>query len=128
MQFDDMVFKRDEMRKIILARYGNICMANYEVTTKNPLQQHHLDKVADGGKTTVNNISSLTNIPHSIVNILDREGEIRKLKEINDALRYYKECLNDIIRQQLHHYLEAERVAKGYDIYDNGKLLILRRR
>ena len=128
MIVEDMVFKREDMRSIMISRFGYICFANYEITNKNGLEQHHIQKVVDGGKTTMNNIVMITHIPHSIINMLDTEKEIRKLKEINEALQYYKECLNDIIRKQVYHYLEAERVAKGYDIVDNGKILVLKRK
>ena len=128
MQIEDVIFKRDEMRHLMINKYGEICFANYDVSRINPLEQHHIKKVVDGGKTTMNNIVMITHIPHSIINALDCNCQVRKLKEINEALQYYKECRNNIIRRQVYHYLEAERVAMGYDIVDNGKILVLKRK
>lgn len=127
MRYDLIQFKKEDLKKIMLGRFGKLCFADYEVNKKNYITMHHIVPVRDKGKYTIDNIALLSQIAHCIFNEIEK-GNWKKAKELNDAFKEFKLWEDKRILQQTHDFMEAERIALGYEIEDRGKLLILKRK
>lgn len=127
MRYDLIDMKREILRKLMIQRFGEQCFADYEITKKNNITIHHLEPIRENGRNTLDNIALLSQIAHCIFNEIEK-GNWKKAKELNDAFREFKLWQDKRILQQTHDYMEAERIALGYEIDSKGKLLVLKRK
>lgn len=82
---------RNEAKKELLLLYGAKCMLTD--ITKDLNYHHTLHKKCDGGKETIENGSIISRKAHNFVHTLEK-SDIALYREINEALRCYKVCLD----------------------------------
>src|SRR5574344_662921 len=77
------------IRNMNIQIYGKICMAGYSLSRNNPLTMHHIIALSDGGKTTFDNGSNISNLAHCGIHIVS-DDDYKKKKIIIDYLLYFK--------------------------------------
>lgn len=108
--------------------YGNICMAGYSLSRQNPLTMHHIIPLSEGGKTTLENGSNISNLAHTGIHIVSYDDYI-KAREIIDYLLYYKEFKDDQARLDFAIWLRNEITKLDYvETLTKDKLLMYKRR
>lgn len=108
--------------------YGNICMAGYVLSKQNPLTMHHIIPLSEGGKTTFENGSNISNLAHTGIHIVSYDDYV-KAREIIDYLLYYKEFKDDQARLDFAIWLRNEITKLDYvETLTKDKLLMYKRR
>lgn len=108
--------------------YGNICMAGYVLSKQNPLTMHHIIPLSEGGKTTFENGSNISNLAHTGIHIVSYDDYV-KAREIIDYLLYYKEFKDNQARLDFAIWLRNEITKLEYvETLTKDKLLMYKRR
>ena len=120
--------KNSTLREMNIEIYGPICMAGYTVIKQNPLTMHHIIALSKGGKTTFENGSNITSLPHSGIHIIS-DDNYKKEKQIIDYLFCFKEHPDLIAAKQFAEWLKNEIKQLEYTEYlTKSKTLIYKRR
>lgn len=116
------------LRKMNIQIYGPICMGGYVISRNNPLTMHHIIAMSNGGKTTFENSSNVSNLAHCGIHIVSNDNLI-KAKQIIDYLYYFKEHPDILATKQFARWLREEVINLEYKEYmTKGKLLVYKRR
>lgn len=108
--------------------YGNICMTGYVLSKQNPLTMHHIIPLSEGGKTTFENGSNISNLAHTGIHIVSYDDYV-KAREIIDYLLYYKEFKDNQARLDFAIWLRNEITKLEYvETLTKDKLLMYKRR
>lgn len=79
-----------ELRELLINEYGYYCMAGYDISRQNPLTMHHIKPKYLGGKTTMENASNITLLPHSGIHVVSFDSSL-KAQQIQDYIYYFKQ-------------------------------------
>ena len=82
---------------------------SYQITKKNILTLHHIIKVAEGGKTDIENLALLTKKAHRALHICESKDFIL-YSEINcflNTIIAYRQALNNYLIQESKEYKQA---------------------
>ena len=120
--------KNKDIRVKNIKIYGKICMAGYVLSKQNPLTMHHIIPLSEGGKTTLENGSNVSNLAHTGIHIVSYDDYV-KAREIIDYLLYYKEFKDNQARLDFAIWLRNEITKLDYvETLTKDKLLIYKRR
>ena len=120
--------KNKDIRVNNIKIYGNICMAGYVLSKQNPLTMHHIIPLSEGGKTTLENGSNVSNLAHTGIHIVSYDDYV-KAREIIDYLLYYKEFKDNQARLDFAIWLRNEITKLDYvETLTKDKLLMYKRR
>lgn len=100
---------RNEAKKELIWLYGAKCMLT---DMKIELNYHHLQKKCDGGKETVENGAIISRRPHTWLHSLE-DSDMGLYREINEALKFYKMCLDFKESTGLKYFEELKREVKN---------------
>ncbi len=92
----------------IYETYNNDWLS-YPITKKNILTIHHIIKLADGGKTDIDNLALLTKKAHRALHICENRDFIL-YSEINSFLNFiveYRQALDDYLKEESKEYKKA---------------------
>lgn len=120
--------KNKDIRVKNIKIYGKICMAGYVLSKQNPLTMHHILPLCEGGKTTLENGSNVSNLAHTGIHIVSYDDYV-KAREIIDYLLYYKEFKDNQARLDFAIWLRNEITKLDYvETLTKDKLLMYKRR
>lgn len=108
--------------------YGKICMAGYVLCKENPLTLHHITPKSEGGRTTLENSSNISNLAHSAVHILHAD-DLRKARYIREYLLYFRYHPDINLSYEFAQWLHSHMQEYGYESFlTKDKLLTYKRR
>lgn len=120
--------RNKDIRVKNIKTYGKICMAGYVLSKQNPLTMHHIIPLSEGGKTTLENGSNVSNLAHTGIHIVSYDDYV-KAREIIDYLLYYKEFKDNQARLDFAIWLRNEITKLEYvETLTKDKLLMYKRR
>ena len=98
------------MPKLIkIYKPNNYDWLSYQITKKNILTLHHIIKVAEGGKTDIENLALLTKKAHRALHICESKDFIL-YSEINcflNTIIAYRQALDNYLIQESKEYKQA---------------------
>lgn len=120
--------KNYTLREMNIEIYGNICMAGYTLSRSNPLTMHHIVPLSWGGRTTLENSSNITFLPHTGIHVL-YDDDKQKAKKIMEYLYCFKEHPDEWIVMEFKQWLENELFQMDYiPTQTRGKVMVYKRR
>lgn len=116
------------LREALVEEYGYCCMAGYEIRKENPLTMHHIKPKYLGGKTTLENASNITLLPHSGIHVVSFDSSL-KARQIQDYLYYFKQTHDIEATKDFAQWLKYELYKLEYtECVTRDKTLVYKRR
>lgn len=120
--------KNRDLKEQLINEYGYYCMAGYNISRQNPLTMHHIKPKYLGGKTTFENASNVTLLPHSGIHVVSFDSSL-KAQQIQDYFRYIKETNDITATKQFADWLRYEIYKLEYtECETKGHTLVYKRR
>ncbi len=103
-------------------------MAGYALSKQNPITMHHIIPILQGGKTTLENGSNISNLAHTGIHIIS-DDNYYNAQFIVDYLLYYKEFRDNKARLMFAKWLKSELIKlECVETLTQDNLLMYKRR
>lgn len=120
-----------KIKNLLITEFGKKCMLGGNITLYNPLTVHHIVRRKEGGITTLENTSLITNQSHVATHIISEDDMKAKQKLIN-YLREYKAALEHVrldMRVEMSNYISKRMEEMDYiPHFTKDNILIYKRR
>ncbi len=104
-------------REHLVRKFGEQCFLNGEISEKNILTYHHINR-QEG--------SLLCRLEHDYFHVIEREKR-HCAKELNNGFRDFKIKRDLELLKEMRAFVLTLIDEMGYEVFDTGKLLVLRR-
>jgi len=109
--------KKVAAKNVLIQQHGYYCFFGYDITDRNKLTFHHINKKCDGGRKTARNGAMITENPHCKIHFIEHASPVYWEQIKNYLLAYKQETdeeVKEMFRKLAKQDLERMCLEKGY--------------